>query len=226
MKDQPEMTDRSKHNTANLRFLMPVWIALILSVVVAIWEGWWPLAAMSTLTLILSLGPNLVASRYDIALPKAFVVSIVVFIVASLIMGEVFDVYYRIWWWDLALHGLSAIALGMIGFLFIYMLFDGDHFAAPPSAIAFLAFTFALSIGALWEIFEYTMDVVFGTNMQKSADDTMIDLIFDAIGAIIGALAGYAYLKGRRKGLLSRLLNDFVTLNRHLYKKTRRLDRD
>ena len=214
------MSDRSDHNTTNLKYLTPVWIALVLSVIVAIWEGWWAMAAMSSLTLVLSLAPNFLASRYNIALPMPFVVSIVVFIVASLIMGEVFDIYYRIWWWDLALHGLSAIALGMIGFLFIYMLFDADRFAAPPAAIAFLSFTFALSIGAVWEIFEFTMDVTFGTTMQKSANDTMIDLIFDAIGAIIGAFAGYAYLQGRRTGLLARLLGDFVRLNRHLYHKT------
>ncbi|WP_322892809.1 MULTISPECIES: hypothetical protein [unclassified Yoonia] len=219
------MSDRSRYNAANLRYLTPVWIALLLSIIVAVWESWWPLAAMSSLTLILSLAPNFLASRYDIALPMPFVVGIVVFIVASLIMGEVFDIYYRIWWWDIALHATSAVALGMIGFLFIYMLFDGDNFAAPPSAIAFLAFTFALSIGAVWEIFEFAMDQLFGTNMQKSEIDTMRDLIFDAIGAIIGALAGYAYLKGRKTGLLSRLLNDFIKLNRHLYHKARRRDR-
>ncbi|MBQ2260356.1 MAG: hypothetical protein II336_03205 [Loktanella sp.] len=219
------MTQGSDHNNTRLRLLAPIWVALVVACIWAAWEGWWALTAMSALTLILSLAPVLLASRFNIALPFPFVVSIVVFIIASLILGEVFDIYYKIWWWDIALHATSAIALGMIGFLFIYMLFDGDKFAAPPSAIAFLAFTFALSIGAMWEIFEYGMDVFFGTNMQKSADDTMIDLIFDAIGAIIGALAGYAYLKGRKTGLLSRLLNDFITLNRHLYSKTRRKDR-
>jgi uncharacterized membrane protein YjdF len=111
----------------------------------------------------------------------------------------------------MALHGSSAVALGMIGFLFIYMLFAGDRFAAPPGAIAFLSFTFALSIGAVWEIFEYGMDQTFGTTMQKSADDTMIDLITDAIGAVISALAGYAYLKGRSAGVLGRLIRDFIT---------------
>jgi hypothetical protein len=211
----------SEHNNTRLRMLAPIWVALVLAFGWAVWEGWWPLAAMSALTLILSLAPVVLASRFNVALPLPFVVSIVVFIVASLIMGEVFDIYYTIWWWDLALHGLSAVALGMIGFLFIYMLFDGDKFAAPPSAIAFLAFTFALSIGALWEIFEYGMDVTFGTNMQKSADDTMIDLIFDAIGAVVGALAGYAYLKGRSAGLLGRLIRDFIALNRHLYSRSR-----
>lgn len=218
------MSDRSQYNATNLKYLAPVWIVLILSIIVAVWEGWWPLAAMSTLTLVLSLAPNLLASRYDIALPMPFVVSIVVFIAASLIMGEVFDIYDRIWWWDIALHATSAIALGMVGFLFIYMLFDGDSFAAPPAALAFLAFTFALSIGAIWEIFEFGMDMAFGTTMQKSALDTMRDLIFDAIGAIIGALAGYTYLKNWR-GPLARLLAEFVRLNRHLYHKARRSTR-
>jgi len=108
--------------------------------------------------------------------------------------------------------------------LFIYMLFAGDRFAAPPGAIAFLSFTFALSIGAVWEIFEYGMDQTFGTTMQKSADDTMIDLITDTIGAVISALAGYAYLKGRSAGVLGRLIRDFIALNRHLYAKGRSRD--
>lgn len=215
------MTKASDHNNTRLRLLAPIWIALALASVWAAWESWWPLAAMSALTLILSMAPVLLASRFNVALPLPFLVATVVFIIASLIFGEVFDVYYRIWWWDMALHASSAVALGMIGFLFIYMLFEGDRFAAPPSAIAFLAFTFALSIGALWEIFEFGVDQSFGTNMQKSANDTMIDLITDAIGAVIGALAGYAYLKGRSAGLLGRLIRDFIALNRHLYAKGR-----
>ncbi|WP_087207960.1 hypothetical protein [Yoonia vestfoldensis] len=218
------MSKASKYNNTRMRLLAPLWVALVLAALWAAWEGWWPLAAMSTLAAILSMAPILLASRYNIALPLPFLVATVVFIIASLIFGEVFDIYYRIWWWDMALHASSAVALGMIGFLFIYMLFEGDRFAAPPVAIAFLSFTFALSIGALWEIFEYAMDQSFGTNMQKSANDTMIDLITDAIGAAVGALAGFAYLKGRSAGLLGRLIRDFITLNRHLYAKGRSRD--
>ncbi|WP_019953965.1 hypothetical protein [Yoonia vestfoldensis] len=215
------MNQISEYNNNRLRLLAPLWIMMVLACVWSAWEGWWPLAAMSALTLTLSTAPVLLASRYNIALPLPFLVATVAFIIASLIFGEVFDIYYRIWWWDMALHASSAVALGMIGFLFIYMLFDGDKFAAPPSAIAFLSFTFALSIGVMWEIFEFGMDRAFGTTMQKSADDTMIDLIIDSLGAVIGALAGYAYLRGRSAGLLGRLIRDFITLNRHLYAKSR-----
>ena len=215
------MTQASEHNNTRMRLMAPIWVALALAAVWAASQGWWPLAAMSTLAFFLSMAPILLASRYNIALPLPFLVTTVAFIIASLIFGEVFDIYYRIWWWDMALHGSSAVALGMIGFLFIYMLFAGDRFAAPPGAIAFLSFTFALSIGAVWEIFEYGMDQLFGMSMQKSVDDTMIDLITDAIGAVMSALAGYAYLKGRSAGVLGRLIRDFIKLNRHLYAKGR-----
>ena len=131
------MTQASEHNNTRMRLMAPIWVALALAAIWAAWEGWWPLAAMSTLAFLLSMAPILLASRYNIALPLPFLVATVAFIIASLIFGEVFDIYYRIWWWDMALHGSSAVALGMIGFLFIYMLFAGDRFAAPPGAIAF-----------------------------------------------------------------------------------------
>lgn len=121
------------------------------------------------------------------------------------------------------MHGLSAIALGLIGFLFVYMLFNGDQFAAPPIAVAFVAYTFAVSIGVIWEIFEYTADHLMATNMQKTGlNDTMGDLIVDTIGAAIGAIVGYGYLKGQSAGLPGRLINDFVALNQHLYSNARK----
>jgi hypothetical protein len=62
-----------------------------------------------------------------------------------------------------------------------------------------------LSIGALWEIFEFLMDSLFGLNMQKSGlIDTMWDLIVDALGALVISILGYLYLKGDIK-LLERL---------------------
>jgi len=50
------------------------------------------------------------------------------------------------------------VGFGLIGFLGIFMLFEGDRFKAPPVALAVLSFCFAVSIGAVWEIFEFSMD--------------------------------------------------------------------
>jgi len=137
-------------------------------------------------------------------------------------MGEAFDFYERVWWWDIALHGSSAIGFGLIGFLFVFMLFAGDRFAAPPIAMAFIAFCTAITVGTMWEVFEYLMDLWFGLNMQKSGlDDTMSDLMIDAVGAAIGAAAGYIYLIGQDAGLLTNLIKQFITLNQRLYRKSK-----
>src|SRR5690606_28694535 len=65
-----------------------------------------------------------------------------------------------------------------------------------PSFVALFAFTFSLSLGALWEIFEFGMDQIFGLNMQKSGlVDTMWDLIVDTLGAATISIMGYFHLK-------------------------------
>jgi 4-amino-4-deoxy-L-arabinose transferase-like glycosyltransferase len=149
--------------------------------------------------------------------------AVVAFVGGTIFLGEVFDFYNRFWWWDIAMHGGSAIGFGLTGFVLVFMMFQGDRFAAPPSAIAFFAFCFALAIGAMWEVFEFAMDQSFGTNMQKSGlDDTMGDLIVDMGGALIGAGSGYAYLRGRALGGLTGTIEYFVSRNPRLFRKWRK----
>ena len=140
----------------------------------------WSLAFVSTVTFFLTLLPRYIAGWLAIRLPGSFLVAITLFIFGTIFLGEAFDFYERYWWWDVVLHGGSAMGFGLIGFLFVFMLFEGDRFAAPPTAIAFMAFATAVTIGAVWEIFEFAMDQLFGLNMQKSGlVDTMWDLIVD-----------------------------------------------
>ena len=117
----------------------------------------------------------------------------------------------------MVLHGGSAIAFGLVGSLLMLMLVKGERLKAAPLTVAFFAFCFAVMIGAVWEIWEFTLDQLFGLNTQKSGlVDTMWDLIVDAIGALIGASAGWAYLKGRN-GPLVEGIRAFVDKNRRLF---------
>jgi len=204
------------------RLVRAVRFALALAVPVALIAARWSTAYLAALTLALSFLPALFERHLRISLPLVFFVWIVLFVFGTLFLGEVFDFYERYWWWDILLHGGSAIGFGLAGFLFVFMLFEGDRFAAPPLAIAFIAFCFAVSIGVAWEIFEFGMDRLFGMTMQKSGlVDTMGDLIVDCIGASIGAWAGYFYLKGWKTGWLSHPIRDFVRLNRGRFGKFR-----
>ncbi|MDA8975014.1 hypothetical protein N9F50_00345 [Akkermansiaceae bacterium] len=166
-------------------------------------DGAWSTVFISSLTLILTALPLVFQNRFEIKIPSRFAAAIAVFVFATLFLGEVRDYYGRFWWWDVVLHTGSAIGFGLLGFLGIFMLFEGDRFKAPPIALAVLSFCFAVSIGAIWEIFEFAMDQSFGMNMQKSGlIDTMWDLIVDCIGALVGSLAGLLYLEKRESSSL------------------------
>jgi len=211
----------SRGNTVKL----VIAIAAVAALASAI-SGRWSLLFISLVTMALSMVPIAFAQGLGLRLPVPFMVWIVAFIFGSIFMGEAFDFYEKVWWWDIALHGFSAVGFGLLGFLFAFMLFEGDSFAVPASALAVIAFSFGLSIGALWEIFEYTVDQVFGANMQKTGlDDTMGDLMVDTVGAALGAGSGYLYMKGR-SFLTADLIADFIESNRQLYRKARKRRRD
>lgn len=196
-----------------------LWSALLVVTFGALVFGRWSLGFVSGATLVLSLLPVLLAQRFRIALPVPLIVAIIAFVFASIFLGEAFEFYERFWWWDLALHGFSAVGFGMIGFLFTLMLFEGDTFAAPPWAIALIAFAIAMTVGSVWEIFEFLMDRGFGLNMQKSGlFDTMGDLMINAAGGGVAAISGYVFLRGRRRGLVRGLLHQFITANKRFYR--------
>ncbi|GGE22710.1 hypothetical protein GCM10011360_09000 [Primorskyibacter flagellatus] len=200
-----------------------IWAALVLVAAEALITGRLSLAFIAMLTLGLSMVPVYVARWAEVEVPPGFMLAVVAFVGGTIFLGEVFDFYNRFWWWDIAMHGGSAIGFGLTGFVLVFMMFQGDRFAAPPSAIAFFAFCFALAIGAMWEVFEFAMDQSFGTNMQKSGlMDTMGDLIVDMGGALIGAGSGYAYLRGRALGGLTGTIEYFVSRNPRLFRKWRK----
>jgi hypothetical protein len=176
-------------------------------------------------TLALSLAPAIVARWADIHVPATFMLAVVAFVGGTLFLGEVYGLYVRFWWWDILMHGASAVGFGLIGFVLMFMMFQGDRLAAPHGAIAFFAFCFAVAIGVTWEVFEFTADQLFGMNMQKSGlVDTMTDLIIDIVGALFGALGGWAYLKGRQAAGLQRLIHEFIERNPRYFRRLRHPD--
>ncbi len=204
------------------RITLIIWASLLVGAILAGIAGRWQTAFVALATIAVSLVPLLVVPRFGIRLPRGMIAASTFFIFATLFLGEVFDFYGRYWWWDIALHGISALGFGIIGFLFVFILFKGDRYAAPAWALGLIAFCVAVTIGVLWEIFEFAMDQILDLNMQKSGLlDTMGDLIVDVTGAAIGGLAGFFYLKGQSVGGLSGLIDEFIHLNRDWFKRFR-----
>ena len=143
-----------------------VWIVLLSATVTGLASANWSLAAVGLVTFLLTLLPVFFGDRFAVKLPVSFVSMIVVFIFATVFLGEAFDFYEQYWWWDILLHGGSAVGFGLFSFLLVFMLFQGDRYSAPPVALAFITFSCAVAVGVTWEIFEYGVDQIFGLNMQ------------------------------------------------------------
>lgn len=171
------------------------------------------------LTLVLTFYPNILERRFRVYLPSFIQVIITLFIFAAQYLGEIKNFYERFWWWDIMLHTTSGFILGIIGFMFVYLLnknYD-TNVTLSPIFIALFAFCFAVMIGVLWEVYEFSMDRLVGFNMQKFREagqdgliDTMLDLIVDSIGAFVVSVLGYLNIKENKQLSLSKVFSSWV----------------
>lgn len=154
--------------------------------------------------------PAIVHRRLAISVPSVMQIAYFVFLYAAIYLGEVRSFYYRFPFWDSMLHFLSGVMLATLGFFLVQLLNDAEHrrIALSPTFVAFFAFCFAVACGTIWEIYEFTIDAFFDTNMQKVVTDTgevmvgrdalvdtMTDLMLDAAAALAVAIAGYVGLR-------------------------------
>lgn len=145
-----------------------------------------------------------------IKIPSYMLIPFVIFLYCAIFLGEVRNFYYKVPNWDTFLHFFSACMLGTLAFSIVSILNQSNKVPInlSPAFIAIFAFSFALSIGALWEIYEFTFDGLLGLNMQKfmledgtqlvgheALRDTMKDLMVDTCGAAIVAIGGYVGMK-------------------------------
>lgn len=201
-------------------------LSLLVGAVLAFVEGRFEAGVVTLLIFFITFLPIMLGKRFEVKIPPEFEVLSIIFIYASLFLGEVHGYYVRFWWWDLVLHTSSGFLLGILGFLLVYVLNENKEIDLDlnPGFVALFAFVFAIGFGTFWEIFEYTVDQTAGTNMQKSGlQDTMWDLIVNAIGALIIAVLGWGYLhKKGTDSFLERWIYAFKERNPKLFKQRKK----
>lgn len=128
------------------------------------------------LTLILFMLPSFIERRLKIDLPNTLEIIILLFIFCAEILGEIREYYIIFPYWDTMLHTVNGFLSAAIGIAMIDVLNRSDRikFNLSPIFVAVVAFCFSMTIGVLWEFFEYGMDTFFHTDMQK---DTIIRTI-------------------------------------------------
>ncbi|MGQ9426380.1 hypothetical protein ACXYTJ_09765 [Gilvimarinus sp. F26214L] len=212
------------------------WVVVILHLLmagelaVAVYNGYWMNVFLIGAIMSVIFIPLVLGRRFQLQIPSEFQILAVIFTFAALFLGEIRSYYERLWWWDIALHASSGLLLGVLGFLLVYVLNENERAALHmrPRFVALFAFAFAVTMGTLWEIFEFAMDELFGMNMQKpmlgdpsGLTDTMWDLMLDAVGAFVISGIGWWYMIREEHSFIERWIQKFIRRNPHLFRRLR-----
>jgi len=106
--------------------------------------------------------------KLGLIIPAPLKIVLVGYVLAAIYLGEVFSFYYHVKFWDSLCHFCSSLIFGILSLSFIYLLnkkTQGKGFGA--GFIAIFVFCFSVTTGFIWEIIEFTIDAIFGSNMQK-----------------------------------------------------------
>lgn len=228
---QPPVPEK---NTADLPARIHRGILIALQAIMAVElllvfrEKQWMNAFLVMAIMAVMFSPAVIGRRFRVHIPPEFQVLAVLFAFAALFLGEIHSYYMRFWWWDIALHTSSGLLMGILGFLLIYVLNADERIDIHmrPRFMALFGFLFAVTVGTLWEVFEFAMDQVVGTNMQKpmlddpsGLTDTMWDMIVNALGALaISALGGW-HMKQREHSFIEAWIRKFIERNPRLFRR-------
>lgn len=151
-------------------------VLVVLIMIVQIFHQNWNNVFLCVLTLVLFMVPTFLDRRLHVELPNTLEVIILLFIFAAEILGEINEYYIHFPNWDTLLHTINGFLAAAIGFSLIDILNRSERISLTmsPAFVATVAFCFSMTVGVLWEFFEFGMDYFFYADMQK---DTVLTSI-------------------------------------------------
>lgn len=151
-------------------------LIVIASLVLAILRREYESAFVCVLVLVLFMLPFFIQKNFGIRLPGVLEIIILLFIFAAEILGELQSYFIQYPNWDTMLHTTNGFLCAAVGFSLIDILNRNAKikFTLSPVYVALAAFCFSMTIGVLWEFFEFGMDRLFHMDMQK---DTIVHTI-------------------------------------------------
>lgn len=168
-----DLVAQIKKNKAVFAVYIVLRLIVIVSLVFALVRGNFENAVLCVATLLLLLAPSFIEKSFSVELPSVLEIIIMCFAFSHAILGEIGCFYVKVPWWDTMLHTLNGFLCVGVGFSLIDLLNRDKRFRfeLSPVYVALVAFCFSMTVGVLWEFFEFGSDMIFKTDMQK---DTVI----------------------------------------------------
>ena len=160
---------------------------ILLAAALSILAGEYFLGLSATFAFLLTMTPSFMTRNLRLCLPWeiTFLVAVSFYIH---VMGHIGEYYVTLApYYDKLAHLVASVTVGLIAF-FLALLAEhqGDVRLTGPATALFILIS-TLAAGAVWEIYEFVVDQVFGTNLQLGNTDTMWDLVVDLVGGVIVA---------------------------------------
>lgn len=154
--------------------------SVILVLVAQVFNRDWQNVMLCVLTLILFTIPTFIEKNWHIDIPDTLEVIVLIFIYSAEILGEIRAYYVNVPGWDTALHTVTGFLAAAVGFSLVDIVNRNENtkLYLSPLYVAIGAFTFSMTIGVMWEFFEFFIDSVFHLDMQK-------DTVINAIGSVM-----------------------------------------
>lgn len=159
-------TEKAKKRVTIEAVLM---VLVVISIVRQFFLGEYHNVAIGILTLILFSLPKIIEKKLNVSIPAGLEAVILIFIFSAEILGEINAFYVKIPIWDTILHTTNGFLMAAIGFATIDIFNRSERFSLKmsPYFVAFTAFCFSMTVGVIWEFFEFSMDWFFDMDMQK-----------------------------------------------------------
>lgn len=180
------MSTNMKARKNRTKIQMVLTLIVVFSVIRQFFLGNYHNMFLGILTLILFMVPQFLDKKLSVTIPVGLETVILIFIFSAEILGEINAFYVKIPIWDSILHTTNGFLMAAIGFALIDLFNRSEKFSIKmsPYFVAFFAFCFSMTVGVLWEFFEFSMDQFFGLDMQKDWIVTAINSVkLNPIGA-------------------------------------------
>ena len=119
---------------------------------------------------------------------RPWLVALVVIAVALPILSTILGLYDRVVHWGKVVHGLEGFLVAITAGLLLLAWRDHERIDLSDQLAVLMTICVGIFVGVMWEIVEFVLDWVRYSDLQKSNSDTMTDLLWNDVGAVVGAL--------------------------------------
>lgn len=169
--------------------------------------------------------PLFIQRKFRCYFPNFITVVLYVWVFAHFVLGEIFRAYDRIFLYDKLLHTTGGVVFAILSFSVVWLLNNREGVnKLSPFFIVLFTFCFAMTAEYIWELIEWALDRLFGSNMQRWQDsiiegaeiivngrpvdgtahskpygnglsDTMGDMFINIVGCLVVCIVSYVGLK-------------------------------